>query len=134
MKLNNIITEAKGERFSVNINIDAKLKGDSLWDDPGKKGEKVRVKKITFATFYGKLDDKNSDIHVLVYHDHPWEIYTDSGFEKEVSTILSTLTKKKIKVGFTEQGMQKNKLASMEPRSKVSNQTLKAWVKFKIRE
>ena len=45
---------------------------------------------------------------VNVQHNGPWTIYTDSGFEKAISQIVG------FEVGFTEQGMQDDGMASME--------------------
>jgi hypothetical protein len=58
----------------------------------------------------GYMNDEEDDSYrsVTVEHDGPWDIYTDSGFEKAISELVG------FEVGFTEQGMQEDGLASME--------------------
>jgi len=46
---------------------------------------------------------------VLVAHNGPWEVYTDRGFEHDISRIVG------FPVRFTEQGMQDVGIASLEP-------------------
>ena len=65
--------------------------------------DKVVIKKITLG--------KNGN-DILVYHNGPWNIYRDIGFQKAVKSITS------IDFKFSEQGMQKNKIAHMEIDSK----------------
>ncbi|NCZ60308.1 MAG: hypothetical protein EBX71_09275 [Betaproteobacteria bacterium] len=47
-------------------------------------------------------------LQVDVAHDSTWDIYTDTAFESAVSGALG------FDVGFTEQGMQEDGVASME--------------------
>jgi len=73
--------------------------GSSIWGDTS--GKDVRVTNIVVF----EEDDYKA---VYVTHDSGWEIYTDRGFEREISDALG------INVCFTEQGMQEDKCASME--------------------
>ena len=81
------------------------LAGDSIWDYEGPMA----------VTVHNIVDEGSFDAeeypdykHVRVEHDAPWNIYTDSGFEQAISTILG------YEVTFTEQGMQENGVASLE--------------------
>ena len=53
-------------------------------------------------------DEDDGYRKVEVEHDGPWSIYTDSGFEQEISKMVG------FEVSFTEQGMQEDGMASME--------------------
>ena len=77
--------------------------GDGLWGCEA--GRRVRVTGISVIT--NAYEDEVS-IMVNVTHDSTWDIYTDTAFEEAISTVLG------IAVGFTEQGMQEDELASME--------------------
>ena len=55
--------------------------------------------------------------HVSVSHDGPWTVYTDSGFESEISKIVG------FRVVFTEQGMQEEGKASLEGNTSDQGQT-----------
>jgi len=82
-----------------------KLAMDSIWDYTGK--DTVRVDSIQVReTVYE--DDGCVSTMVNVEHDATWNIYTDSGFERAISTALG------MDVTFTEQGMQDDCYASME--------------------
>lgn len=90
---------------------DVRCKGDSIWSDT--KGKIVRVSSISFNTY----DDGAGPYingYIEVKHNHSWEIYTDSGFEKGISKIASEAIARKITISFTEQGMQERRCASME--------------------
>ena len=98
------VTEAEGRRvIEVNKNID--LAGDSIWQGE-KRGEevtyKIYVHDITINT------DEDGYMSVSVKHEGPWTIYTDSGFEEEISGIIGT------PVSFSEQGMQDDGMAHLE--------------------
>ena len=89
------------------------LAGDSIWDREGENPAKVYVQSITIENPYepgGYMDDDEDDGYrsVVVMHDGPWTIYTDSGFAEEISALVG------FKVDFTEQGMQEDGRASME--------------------
>ena len=87
------------------VNGYAKLAMDSIWGYEGP--EYVDVYSIQIIeTLYE--EDGNTSVMVNVEHDAPWEIYTDNGFEREISKALG------FEVSFTEQGMQDNFRASME--------------------
>ena len=77
---------------------------DSIWGYAGKRVvniEGVRVRKTTY-------EDGDTSTMVDVEHDTTWDIYTDTGFEDAISTALG------FDVGFTEQGMQDDGVASMD--------------------
>jgi len=76
-----------------------KLKKNSIWIKNYKDLDEVVIKKITLG--------KNGN-DILVYHNGPWNIYRDIGFEKAIKEITA------IEFKFSEQGMQKNKIAHME--------------------
>ena len=78
--------------------------GTSLWMES--KGMKFNVDAITIRHL--ALADRIVT-EVLVAHDGPWEVYTDRGFEQDVSRIVG------FPVKFTEQGMQELGIASLEP-------------------
>jgi hypothetical protein len=90
---------------TLSLNKEVKLAGDSIWMDT--KGMSVNVTEISIRV--GDEDEPDNDcISVYVTHDGPYEIYTDSGFEKEISEIT------KYDLGFSEQGMQDDGLAHLE--------------------
>ena len=98
------VAEAEGSRtIKVNKNID--LAGDSIW-----QGEK-RGEEVTYKTFVHEIKiftDEDGYMSVTVKHEGPWTIYTDSGFEQEISSIIGT------PVSFSEQGMQDDGMAHLE--------------------
>jgi hypothetical protein len=79
--------------------FDVELAGDSIWGDTN--GVRVRV---TGA----RVIDEAGYKMIYVEHDSAWQIYTDTGFERAISTALG------YDVGFTEQGMQEDGVASLE--------------------
>ena len=98
---------------SIPVNKLIPLAGDSIWDKEGENPKQVKVDSITIMNPYedgGYMNDEEDDSYrsVTVEHDGPWDIYTDSGFEKAISELVG------FEVGFTEQGMQEDGLASME--------------------
>ena len=106
--LRNVETEANGDEVVVTTNYAAQgvveCAGDSIWGDTNGRVvtvEGVRVRKITY-------EDGDTSTMVDVEHDTTWDIYTDSGFEDAISAALG------FDVGFTEQGMQEDGVASME--------------------
>jgi hypothetical protein len=86
--------------------VKVQLAGDSIWDCTLKT---VTITGINISeTDWG---DGDTSIHIAVTHtgkEGSWRLYTDSGFEEAVSTLLGT------SVSFTEQGMQDDGYASME--------------------
>lgn len=98
------IAEAEGTRtIKVNKNID--LAGDSIWQG------KDRGEEVTYKTFVHEIKiftDEDGYMSVTVKHEGPWTIYTDSGFEQEISGIIGT------PVSFSEQGMQDDGMAHLE--------------------
>ena len=81
------------------------LAGDSIWDYEGPMA--VTVHNIVEDESFDPVDFPDYK-HVSVLHDAPWNIYTDTGFEQAISTILG------YEVTFTEQGMQEDGVASLE--------------------
>ena len=99
--INETVNEFGAKVYEVEGTV--KLAMDSIWDYQGPNT--VNVSKI----IVDKHDyDDYTYTHLLVEHNAPWEIYTDSGFPKAISEVVG------FEVGFTEQGMQENGLASME--------------------
>jgi len=86
------------------VNDTARCDGTSLWMDS--KGLTVGV--LAYTIRHVALADRIVT-EVLVSHDGPWEVYTDRGFEQDVSRIVG------FPVKFTEQGMQELGIASLEP-------------------
>ena len=87
------------------MNKEVKLAGDSIW--MATDGMSVEVTEISIRV--GDEDEPEDDyISVYVRHNGPYEIYTDSGFEKEISEILG------YDLEFSEQGMQDDGLAHLE--------------------
>lgn len=80
--------------------------GDGLWGCEA--GRAVRVSEISVSQY--KDDDGELEDYLMIYvkHDSTWEIYSDKGFEAAISAALG------YRVGFTEQGMQEDGVASME--------------------
>jgi len=106
--LRNVETEAYDDEVVVTTNYAAQgavtCAGDSIWGDTKERVvtvEGIRVRKITY-------EDGDTSTMVDVEHDSTWDIYTDSGFEDAISEALG------FDVGFTEQGMQDDGVASME--------------------
>jgi hypothetical protein len=101
------------KRKTIPVNKDVELAGDSIWDKEGTNPKSVNVKEVE-VTF--EIDTESDDaedrettyVAVQVEHDGPWTIYTDSGFEREISQLIG------IDVEFTEQGMQDDGEASLE--------------------
>ena len=91
------------------------LSGESLW---GNEKGIAKCTSIDFEFHYdnGEVNEKPYSLYIQIYvhHDRAWEIYTDKAFEKGVSNILTQLLGGKVIVGFTEQGMQENSVASLE--------------------
>ena len=108
LTLRNTETEDYGDEVVVTENYavegTVELAMDSIWGYEGKSVvnvEGVRVRKITY-------DDGDTSTMVDVEHDTTWDIYTDTGFEDAISEALG------FDVGFTEQGMQDDGVASLE--------------------
>jgi len=108
-RLDAISEDADGKDMPVNKDI--KLAGDSRYGK-GKNPESVFVTKVEILPRGD--EDGVAMADVFVEHDGPMEIYTDSGFEAEISKIVG------FKVDFTESGMQQPGRASLEGLSQVS--------------
>lgn len=102
------------EENTIQVNKTIQLRGDSIWDEDGKNPESVNITTITITK---DEDDDNGYAHISVEHDGPWTVYTDSGFEAEVSKIVGFV------VSFTEQGMQEEGEASLEGNTSDKGQT-----------
>ena len=79
-----------------------KLAGDSIWDRDGENPDMVTM------TDYEMVTDREGYVEVVVEHDGPWTVYTDSGFEKHISEMIG------MEVTFSEQGMQEDGRAHLE--------------------
>lgn len=92
----------------INYNKPIDLAGDSIWQGE-KRGEevtaKVNVGKIKVSSG-GEYEDGYISVHVE--HDGPWTVYTDTGFEEEISAIVGT------NLSWSEQGMQDDGVAHLE--------------------
>jgi len=82
--------------------IDIELAGDSIWDRDEPNPKTVTV------TDYKFEKDEEGYVSLYVMHNGPWTIYTDSGFEKEMSEIVG------MDLSFSEQGMQDDGVAHLE--------------------
>ena len=111
LKLVGVTVEDDTTNTEYKCNVKVQLAGDSIWDC---ELETVTVKSIHISeTDWG---DGDTSIHIAVCYEvdgdeeyeGSWRLYTDSGFEEAVSTLLGT------SVSFTEQGMQDDGYASME--------------------
>ncbi len=92
----------------MKINRNVECDGTSIYSNT--LGRKLRVSHIVF-------EEDAADwpiMYIWVHHNGAWTIYTDSGFEKNISKIVSDKIGTPVKIIFTEQGMQRNKVASME--------------------
>ena len=104
------IAEDDEQTKIIKVNKEIALAGDSIWDKEGENPKSVMVDTISIHD-ENDPDDVGEDMSyrmVNVQHNGPWTIYTDSGFEKAISQIVG------FEVGFTEQGMQDDGMASME--------------------
>jgi hypothetical protein len=85
------------------------LAHDSIWDCTITEEDEVRINTINVV-------EEEDYKHIAVCYtvngveeaEESWRVYTDSGFEAAVSTLLG------YNVMFTEQGMQEDGMASME--------------------
>mgnify|MGYP006087264825 FL=1 len=108
------VQEAEAEDTStIEVNKPIALAGDSIWDDGGQNPKSVNVTSISVI----KDIDEDDYAQVNVEHDGPWTIYTDTGFEAEISKLVGFDTR------FTEQGMQEEGVASMEGSTSDKGQT-----------
>jgi len=85
--------------------------GTSIWTDSTLIAP--LVKSITFEYVNGGF---GSYVNLWVNHNsRKWTIYTDRGFEKGISKLVSNIIGKPVGITFTEQGMQAERRASMSP-------------------
>ena len=92
--------EMEEDAGKPNFPIKVKLAGDSIWDD--------KLPEFVTVTDYN-IDENEGAINVYVKHNGPWEIYTDSGFEKAISEMTGIRD-----LSWSEQGMQKPGTAHLE--------------------
>ena len=90
------------------------LAGDGLWG--AEAGRSVTLTGFTVEYMNSETyepcreGDDNAVIgHVTVEHDSTWDVYTDSAFAEAAANFTNIMG-----LGFTEQGMQQDNLASME--------------------
>ena len=89
------------EQKTVEVNGPVALSGDSIWFRDSKSPTSVNVGEVTSVITDGWAD-------VYVNHDGPWEIYTDTGFEKAISKIVG------FEASWSEQGLQQEGKAHLE--------------------
>jgi len=111
-------------KYSFKVNRLVPCKGDSMWTNT----EDMKVK-VTDITIEREEDGDFTYYYVWVKHNGPWAIYTDTGFEKGISELVTKHFKTPIKVCFTEQGMQKQHIASMEFRFKTCEKNYDRWAR-----
>jgi len=115
--IENLNEAAIDKKYKLNIRKNIQLKGDGRYAEDGVLGDDVaKVSGITIV--HSDYGDGDNWYHILVDHDKPWELYRDSGFAKGITDIFKKLLGKSVSVGFTEQGMQNDKKASMEMSTK----------------
>lgn len=110
LKITQTTTHAEAE---TNTNITehsvtgtVQLAGDSIWGYTGPST--VDVTGVQVVTTTDADDPADSYTMVNVTHNTTWDIYTDSGFESAISSVVG------FPVTFTEQGMQEDNYASLE--------------------
>ena len=91
-----------------------KLAGDGYWG--AEAGRSVTLTGFTVEYMNrdtyepcNEGDDGAVIGHVTVEHDSTWDVYTDSAFAEAAANFTNIMG-----LGFTEQGMQEDGLASME--------------------
>ena len=102
--------------------IEIELAGDSMWDRDEPNPKTVTV------TDYKFEKDEEGYVSLYVMHDGPWTIYTDSGFEKEMSEIVG------MELSFSEQGMQDDGVAHLEGGENVGESRLAEGYESKVKE
>lgn len=90
------------------------LAGDGLWGAEAGRSVKLTGFEVTYwnSETYEPCregDDNAVIAHVTVEHDSTWDVYTDSAFAEAAANYTNIMG-----LGFTEQGMQQDNLASME--------------------
>ena len=107
-------TDEDSVSTTYDCNVEVQLAGDSIWD--------CELEAVTVTSIHISEGVEGGDMdgyrHIAVCYtvngvdgsevEDSWRIYTDSGFEEAVSTLLGD------SVTFTEQGMQDDGYASME--------------------
>ena len=88
---------------TIESRIAIETAGDSYWRESG--SEIVSIHSITIREY--DIDDEHY-FDVYVSHDADWTIYTDSGFERNISNAIGH------EVRWSEQGMQEDGMAHLE--------------------
>ena len=88
---------------TIESRIAIETAGDSYWRESG--SEIVSIHSITIREY--DMDDEHY-FDVYVRHDSEWTIYTDSGFERNISNAIGH------EVRWSEQGMQEDGIAHLE--------------------
>ena len=88
---------------TIESRIAIETAGDSYWRESG--SEIVSIHSITIREY--DMDDEHY-FDVYVRHDSEWTIYTDSGFERDISDAIGH------EVRWSEQGMQEDGMAHFE--------------------
>jgi hypothetical protein len=108
LTVKDIVKEDDCTTTHYTCNEEVTLAGDSIWDCT------LTGVTVTDIVVHEYDDYKDMGVYYTVDGldgeevDESWRMYTDSGMEKAVSTLLG------YRVHFTEQGMQNNGRASME--------------------
>ena len=102
LTLINTVTDEYATVNTYACDFTVTTKGDGYWDCEA--GRVVHVTEIVVSQY----EDDGDYQTISVKHDSTWDIYTDSAFAIAVSAALG------YNVGFTEQGMQEDGVASME--------------------
>lgn len=99
-----------------------KLAKDSIWLPSDESPDYVTIKsiKIGIEDLSSTYDDGtvSTVYNVYVYHDAPWQIYTDTGFAKGLTKLVQEVALSNIpadaKFGWSEQGLQDVGVAHLE--------------------
>jgi hypothetical protein len=112
LKLHSLETDEERTITRYECNVRAKLQGNSIWECVLSPEDDIRIKQIAIIHRLEDGDSREWDYVYVAYTVNgqstsealmdSWTIYTDSGFEQTVSTLVG------YKVSFTEQGMQAN--------------------------
>jgi hypothetical protein len=111
MLAEDVFNEDTFSEKEITVNKDIPLAGDSIWMNRAGEDE-TQIDSVHVSTISVRIGDEDDEddntISVYAEHDGPYQIYTDSGFEKAISDIIG------YEVGFSEQGMQEDGQAHLE--------------------
>jgi len=100
-----------------------KLAGDSIWwnrkDFDGREISEQAGKPYPKEAEVGDMEEEDNDLGlpstiITVYHNLPWEIYTDTGFAEGVKRLWKERTGEDHDIDWTEQGMQNDSVATFD--------------------